>query len=192
MIKRTLIRLLAVLAVLTIFASSARAEASIYYYRDEHGNYYFTDMPDSHRYRPFYIAPGMPVGMDRGEIERLVKRYSSHYGIDYRLAMAVIEVESSYRADAVSRAGAEGLMQIMPETQRDLGVTRPFDPEQNIEGGIRYLSMQLERFKSVKLALAAYNAGPEAVQRYGGVPPYSETQSYVRRVLSIYERLKRG
>jgi soluble lytic murein transglycosylase-like protein len=100
------------------------------------------------------------------------------------LLRAVVEVESGGNSQAVSPAGAQGLMQLMPGTAAELGVTNPFDPKQNLEGGARYLAQQLERFDGdLRLALAAYNAGPGAVKRHGGVPPYPETQRYVESVL---------
>ena len=97
--------------------------------------------------------------------------------------------ESGYRADAVSPAGALGLMQLMPGTARSLGVTDPLDPLQNVLGGAEYLRQQLERFGSVEKALAAYNAGPGAVERYDGVPPYAETRNYIARIV---DRLRQG
>lgn len=101
---------------------------------------------------------------------------------------ALIRVESAYNPSAVSPKGATGLAQLMPATARSLGVDIT-DPMQNLDGGARYLLAQLDRFKSLSLALAAYNAGPAAVERYGGIPPYAETQTYVRRVLTEYEHL---
>jgi soluble lytic murein transglycosylase-like protein len=111
---------------------------------------------------------------------------SERYGIPVSLLKAVARSESSFRSDAVSRAGAVGVMQLMPATAAGLGVTDPLDPEQNIMGGAKYLRQQLDAFDGdTRLALAAYNAGPGNVRKYGGVPPFEETQNYVRKVLSL-------
>ena len=109
---------------------------------------------------------------------------ASRHGIDPALLRGLIRAESGFNPNAGSPAGAQGLTQLMPATARSLGVTNPLDPVQSIEGGARYLRQQLDRFGgNERLALAAYNAGPGAVQRFGGVPPYAETQTYVQRVL---------
>lgn len=117
------------------------------------------------------------------ELEPAIARAAERYGIDPAVIKAVIRAESGFRSDAVSRAGALGLMQLMPGTARALDVD-PTNPEQNIDGGTRYLREQLDSFGSLELALAAYNAGPGAVSRYGGIPPYAETERYVANVLS--------
>jgi soluble lytic murein transglycosylase-like protein len=131
-------------------------------------------------------------------IETNALRYASHSGLrraglsvtDWlTLYRANIEVESAYRQDAVSSAGAIGLGQLMPATARDLGVD-PRDPQQNLDGSARYLAMMLESFSDPHLALAAYNAGPDAVRQYGGIPPYRETQNHVARVMAAVTRLE--
>lgn len=121
-------------------------------------------------------------------LEGLITPAAARYGVDARLVAAVIWVESSGDAKAVSHKGARGLMQLMPETARRLGVADAFDPEQNVEGGVRHLKELLDQHEQdLELALAAYNAGSTAVARHGGIPPYPETRKYVRRVLDVYE-----
>lgn len=118
-----------------------------------------------------------------------IQSASLYNAVDESLIRAIIHAESAYQPDAQSPKGAQGLMQLMPSTQAELDVTNPFDPEDNIRGGSRYLSQLLDQFDGdFELATAAYNAGPAAVNKYGGIPPYDETQEYVRRVRILYRR----
>ncbi|MFU0832351.1 MAG: Membrane-bound lytic murein transglycosylase F [Oscillospiraceae bacterium] len=117
-------------------------------------------------------------------LDDIFKRASQAYNVPENLLKAVAKTESGFRADAVSRCGAQGIMQLMPSTAQSLGVTDAFDPEQNIMGGAKYLSSLLDRYGNVKLALAAYNAGSGNVEKYGGIPPFEETQKYVEKVLT--------
>jgi soluble lytic murein transglycosylase-like protein len=116
-----------------------------------------------------------------------IDKYAKEQGVDARLVRAMIQVESAYKQGARSRKGAMGLMQLMPETARQYAVRDPYDPESNIEAGIKHLKSLLTRLP-VDLALAAYNAGEAAVQKFRGIPPYPETRSYVSRILSIAGR----
>lgn len=131
-------------------------------------------------------------GDNSAEIYKLIQATASRHGLDPSLIKAVIAAESNFDPAAVSPKGAIGLMQLMPSTARVLGVQDPYDPVDNLEGGVRYLKALLERFKGdLSLALSAYNAGPEAVERFGGIPPYDETRRYVSTVLRYYERFRR-
>lgn len=127
----------------------------------------------------------------RTEINELITKYAEKNGLDEDFVKAVINQESGFNPKATSKCGAMGLMQLMPSTAQGLGVTNAYDAEQNIEGGTKYLKGLLDRYDNNKtLALAAYNAGPNAVNKYGGIPPYQETQNYVKNVLSKYNSYK--
>lgn len=124
------------------------------------------------------------------KFDELFNEIARTYNLDPKLLHAIAKVESNYNPRAVSPKGALGVMQLIPSTARLVGVSDPFDPRENIHGGARYLKYLLDKFGDLTLALAAYNAGPKAVEAYGGIPPYAETQRYVRSVLSLYQRLK--
>lgn len=117
------------------------------------------------------------------DMDAIFEDAASCFGLSSRLLKAVAKAESNFNPKAVSKAGAMGVMQLMPATARSLGVSDPYDARQNIMGGAKYLKENLDRFGDVRLALAAYNAGPNSVKKYGGVPPYSETQNYVKKIM---------
>jgi soluble lytic murein transglycosylase-like protein len=126
---------------------------------------------------------------NRGKIEEMIREVSARYRVDPALVRAVMQTESNWNSSAVSRKGALGLMQLVPGTAQQLGVNNAFDPKQNLDGGVRYLHMLLERYNGdLDRALAAYNAGPGAVDRAGGIPQYRETRNYVQKVTDSYFR----
>ena len=189
------------LALLGLPAPAAAAAEEIYVYREPGGTRLFTDRQKRDPAFVFIAKYGRPTarssctGLSAAGLaarlrnyEPLITRYAEESGIEAALVKAVMRVESCFDHRAVSRVGARGLMQLMPETATLVGVSDSFDPAQNIRGGVKYLSQMLARFgNDQRLALAAYNAGPSAVERHGRrVPPFRETQSYVERVQKHY------
>ena len=183
-----------------LFATSAWADDWIYVQRQDGVRSFSDRKPASGNYtripkqgRP--TATASCVGLTEPLMQKraatfapIIEKVSAKHGLEARLVSAVIRVESCYDKRAVSRSGARGLMQLMPGTARDLGVHDSFDAEQNIDGGVRYLARMLERFKDLRLGLAAYNAGPETVEAFQDVPPYPDTVSYVARILKLYNK----
>jgi hypothetical protein len=191
------------------------AGAEIYKYVDNEGGIHFTNVPTQTSAKEIslrgldifsppskgkqhrYGASSTPLPLcrvDDGIVsDPQIKAICQRHGLqDYNLVKAVIRAESAFDSSAVSPKGAAGLMQLMPGTARDMGVLDRFDPIQNLDGGVRYLKLMLDRFDNdYELAVAAYNAGPEAVSKYGGVPPYLETRDYVQRVRDYYFRYGR-
>lgn len=125
------------------------------------------------------------------EIQNIINETSAKYGIDSSIIYSVIKAESNFNQFAISKAGAMGLMQLMPETAKQLNITNPFDASQNIDGGVRYLKGLLDTYKNLSLALSAYNAGPSAVNKYNGIPPYEETKNYVSKILDDLQNNKK-
>ena len=164
------------------------AQAEIYQYIDANGTISLTNVPTDLRYRRIATQPNRlhPILSER-ELEPMISRYSRRHQLHPALIRAVIKAESGFDPMAVSRAGAIGLMQLMPQTAVRLEVRDLYDPEDNIGGGTKYLRQLLDRFRgNLPLALAAYNSGEHTVDRYRGLPPIDETRQYVRKVIRYY------
>jgi soluble lytic murein transglycosylase-like protein len=165
------------------------AQAQIVRYQGPDGRLYFTNRPVPPASEPTVVTrPALATRLTaQAPVFSLIQRLAQQYSVDPHLVRAIITVESNFDPRAVSQAGAQGLMQLMPDTAARYRVEDPFDPHANIEGGIRYLRDLLRLFPSdLRHVVAAYNAGEGAVQYYGGIPPYPETQRYVERVLALY------
>jgi len=190
--------IVAAFVVCSCFISTARAD--IYMYRDRAGVLHFSNAPAEPAYRPYvpdfrgWIRRMGPI-VDRARYQRydkIIDDAASRHGVEPALVKAVIRAESDFVPYAVSPAGAQGLMQLMPKTARMHKVWRVWEPRQNVEGGVTHLRQLLDRYSgNVKLALAAYNAGEKAVDTYGGVPPYPETIKYLQRVLRFRDHYLR-
>jgi soluble lytic murein transglycosylase len=163
--------------------------ADVYRYKDKDGVWHFTNIQKDTRYTLFIRSKDKKPSQYIKEYEGIIEQATRRFNMDPLLVKAVIKAESNFDQMAVSRKGAQGLMQLMPTTADEMEVSNPFNPEENIFGGTRYLSLLLKRFKQDKtLAIAAYNAGPEAVETYGGVPPFPETESFVAKVLDFHKQ----
>jgi soluble lytic murein transglycosylase-like protein len=169
--------------------------SDIYRFKDERGVWHFSNVKSDPRFRVFMRTPSYNKSAKQyiRDYEEAINRASKEFRVEPSLIKAVIKAESDFDDAAVSYKGAQGLMQLMPETAYEMEVGNPFNPEENILGGTRYLSLMLERFKNnLHLALAAYNAGPEYVEEYRGIPPFVETKNFVERVLRYYSQFGSG
>lgn len=192
---------ISVLLVTLLAAAGAEAAARIYTYVDADGVKHFTDIPDNNRYRLLVLSPNeltesgdhynATVLARATQYDAIIEKAAVATSVEPNLLRAVIVVESGFNSRAVSKRGAVGLMQLMPATASRFGVTNPYDPMENVHAGARYLKFLMNRFgQNMRLALAAYNAGEEAVDRNGGqIPPYTETMAYVPKVMKIYRML---
>src|SRR5574337_30056 len=173
-----------------VLLSAGPALAEIYYRIDENGIAHFTNTPTTPQHR--LLQPEVLPSTSRltaANMSELIEALAAEYELDPALIRAVIQVESNFNRKAVSRKGAQGLMQLMPATIWRFSVGDAYDPHENIGAGARYLRQLIDLFQGdLTLALAAYNAGENAVLRYKGVPPYAETRGYVTKVLSLYRR----
>jgi soluble lytic murein transglycosylase len=178
-----------------LWSGAGAMAADVYHFVDNEGVLHFTNVPSDARFKPLFSGRGgrsIVSRLNGAMVERLVTAAADRYDVDPTLIKAVIKTESDFDASAVSPAGAQGLMQLMPGTAELLDVTDPFDPEANILGGVRHLRKLLDRFDgNISLALAAYNAGALRVEAAGGIPAIDETRRYVRKVLAHYHDYQR-
>ncbi|MHB8138300.1 MAG: lytic transglycosylase domain-containing protein [Smithellaceae bacterium] len=182
-------------SIVLLLLSVVPSHADIFKYVDEEGVIHLTNVPSNPRAKYVLIMKekrvlfSKKININIAEYDKIIKRAAGKFNLDVALIKAVIKAESNFNHQAVSRAGAKGLMQLMPQTASALNVDDVFHPGANIEGGARYLRYLLNLYRgNLTLALAAYNAGEGAVAKYNNsIPPYRETQNYVRRVLDFYE-----
>ncbi len=182
-----------VFALGLFFYLAPTAHGNIYAYTDERGVFHFTNAPTNSRFQPWsglknILSPQSRELRAESRVSTLISQLSSLHKVDPSLVKAIIRVESNFNPNAISPKGAQGLMQLMPQKAEALDINNPFDPRQNIYGGVKHLRYLLDLFQgNVALALAAYNAGENAVLRYKTIPPFPETREYVKRVMSLYE-----
>ena len=190
-----------VLMATALSTTPAEARSKVYTYVDADGIKHYTDVPDNNRYKLLVLSPqdmtqsgqyyDLSLIARATQFDSIIEKAAVSAAVEPNLLRAVIVVESGFNSRAVSKRGAVGLMQLMPATATRFGVSNPYDPKQNVHAGARYLKFLIDRFgQDIRLALAAYNAGEEAVDRNGGrIPPFAETMAYVPRVLKIYRML---
>jgi len=182
-------------SVFFVFSAVLPSHADIYTYTDSQGIMHFTNVPTSSKYK-LYIKEKSSKTVNSYTTERyndLIAQASKRHGVAFSLLKAMIKIESDFDPLAVSSEGAKGLMQIMPDNIKALKIKDPFDPWENIMGGARYLKQLLKRFDGkLPLALAAYNAGPNTVERYKRIPPFKETEDFVDKVMKYYSAFKKS
>lgn len=197
-------KFLTILALIfSLFSFPDLSSAGIYRYEDENGVVYFTNCPRDSKFKLYIreskddvggeessrsVLPVAPPGKNSAQFDSLIHEFSKKYEVDFALIKAMIQTESGFNPLAVSRKGAKGLMQLMPETALRMNVSDVFNPRENIEGGVRYFKYLLSLYNNdLRLSLAAYNAGENTVSALRSIPPYRETIDYVRKVLSHYQ-----
>jgi soluble lytic murein transglycosylase len=186
------LKVVSLTGVLFFCIGLSESRADIYRYKDEDGVWHFSNIKSDRRYK-LYIQnsknSSQTVTRYIQDFDGIIKQAAERFGIEASLIKAVIKAESDFNHRAVSCKGAQGLMQLMPDTADAFNVEDPFDPVSNIYGGTRYLRHLLERFNlDLGMALAAYNAGPEKVEEYRGIPPFSETMNFVKKVITYYQQ----
>lgn len=170
---------------------SSSSQADIYRFKDSNGVWHFSDTRSDPRYHLYIKTKGLSGKQYLKKYDGIIQKAAKQFGVEVTLIKAIIKAESSFDPNAVSSSGAQGLMQLMPDTADDMAVGDPFDPEENILGGTRYLSLLLKRFNQDKrLAVAAYNVGPTTVENHDAVPPIPQTRQFVDRVMRFYREFE--
>lgn len=183
----------AALGLTFLFSAAVPSMADIYKYVDENGVMHFTNIQPDARYKLYIKTPDLPPAKYIKEYEGIIQQASRQFGVDPSLVKALIKAESDFDHNAGSVKGAQGLMQLMPETADAMAVESPMNAEDNIYGGTRYLSELLKLFKNdTRLAVAAYNAGPKRVEACNGIPPIPETERFVDKVMKYYHHYRGG
>ena len=174
------------IAVLFISAAAPPVQADIYMFIDSQGVLHFTNAPTSSQYRLYIKERPKPAEVTK-KYDGIIQEASNTFGLSFSLLKAMIRVESNFDSKAISKKGALGLMQIMPQNLRAFNIRDPYDPKDNIMGGARYFKSLMERFEGkLPLALAAYNAGPTIVDKHRNIPPIKETKDYVKKVMKYF------
>ncbi len=188
--------------IFCLFFLTTTSSAGIYRYEDERGVIHFTNCPRDPQFKLYIRESKEDVGgeenrasvppvRDQSQFDSLIEEFSKKHNVDFALVKAMIKAESGFNPLAVSRKGAKGLMQLMPETAQRMNVANIFNPRENIDGGVRYFRYLLSLFNNdLRLSLAAYNAGENVVSELRSIPPYRETVDYVRKVLNYYQSYK--
>jgi soluble lytic murein transglycosylase-like protein len=187
MIVAVQIRIMGMLiAALFLFVAATVVQADIYMFIDSQGVLHFTNAPTSSQYKLYIKERPKPAEATK-KYDGIIQEASNTFGLSFSLLKAMIKVESDFDSRAISKKGALGLMQIMPQNLRAFNIQEPYDPKDNIMGGARYFKSLIERFEGkLPLALAAYNAGPTIVDKYRDIPPIKETEDYVKRVMKYF------
>jgi len=188
----------------SLFLLADSSSAGIYRYEDENGVIHFSNCPRDPKFKLYIRESKDDVGSEPGEsppslsvidsknFDYLISELAKKHGVDFALIKAMIRAESGFNPNAISKKGAKGLMQLMPQTAVRMNVSNVFNPKENIEGGVRYFKYLLSLFNNdLRLSLAAYNAGENIVSQLGTIPPYRETVDYVRKVLSFYQSYRK-